>query len=75
MPGPTARMADKRSPPDRRPAGLPEADPPGGTGTREFYRPPEKSPSSQGYHWNNNAETYYLIGTAMGEAMKKLCGK
>jgi hypothetical protein len=44
-------------------------------GTREFYRPPEKSPSSQGYHWNNNAETYYLIGTAMGEAMKKLCGK
>ena len=44
-------------------------------GTKEFYRPPEKSPSSQGYHWNNNAETYYLIGTAMGEAMKKLCGK
>ena len=44
-------------------------------GTKEFYRPPEKSPSSQGYHWNNNAETYFLIGTAMGEAMKKLCGK
>jgi len=44
-------------------------------GTKEFYRPPEKSPSSQAYHWNNNAETYYLIGTAMAEAMKKLCGK
>jgi hypothetical protein len=44
-------------------------------GTRDFYRPPEASPSSQGYHWNNNAETYFLIGTAMGEAMKKLCGK
>jgi len=44
-------------------------------GTRDFYRPPEESPSSQGYHWNSNAETYYLIGTAMGEAMKKLCGK
>jgi len=44
-------------------------------GTKEFYRPPEKSPSAQGYHWNNNAETYYLIGTAMGDAMKKLCGK
>ena len=44
-------------------------------GTRDFYRPPEKSPSAQGYHWNNNAETYLLIGTAMGEAMKKLCGK
>ena len=28
-----------------------------------------------GYRWNNNAETYFLIGTAMGEAMKKLCGK
>jgi alpha-galactosidase len=44
-------------------------------GTRSFYRPPEESPSAQGYHWNSNAETYYLIGAAMGEAMKKLCGK
>ncbi len=44
-------------------------------GTRDFYRPPDESPSAQGYHWNNNAETYFLIGTAMGDAMKKLCGK
>lgn len=44
-------------------------------GTKEFWRPPEESPSRQGYHWNSNAETYYLIGTGMGEAMKKLCGK
>jgi alpha-galactosidase len=44
-------------------------------GTKEFWRPPEESPSKQGYHWNCNAETYYLIGTAMGEAMKKLRGK
>jgi hypothetical protein len=44
-------------------------------GTRDFYRPPEESPSNQGYHWNSNAETYYLIGTGMGEAMKRLCGK
>ena len=44
-------------------------------GTKDFYRPPEESPSSQGYHWNSNAETYYLIGAAMGEAMKRLCGK
>jgi len=44
-------------------------------GTKDFYRPPEESPASQAYHWNCNAETYYLIGTAMGEAMKKLCGK
>ena len=41
-------------------------------GTRTFWRPKESSPSSQGYHWNNNAETYFLIGNAMGEAMKKL---
>ena len=40
-------------------------------GTKEFYRPPEASPSSQGYHWNSNAETYYLIGEAMGEAMNR----
>ena len=38
-------------------------------GTREFWRPQEQSPSGQGYHWNTNAETYYLIGDAMGKAM------
>ena len=42
-------------------------------GAKDFYRPAEESPSGQGYHWNSNAETYYLIGAAMGEAMKKLC--
>lgn len=41
-------------------------------GTRDFYRPPEVSPSGQGYHWNSNAETYFLIGHAMGEAMLEL---
>jgi alpha-galactosidase len=41
-------------------------------GTKAFWRPEEESPSKQGYHWNTNAETYYLIGEAMGEAMKKL---
>jgi Carbohydrate esterase, sialic acid-specific acetylesterase len=41
-------------------------------GTKEFWRPQEASPSGQGYHWNTNAETYYLIGDAMGEAMKRL---
>jgi len=40
--------------------------------TRAFWRPKEQSPSAQGYHWNSNAETYYLIGEAMGEAMKRL---
>ena len=43
-------------------------------GTRAFWRPTEESPSGQGYHWNTNAETYWLIGEAMGEAMKKLTG-
>lgn len=38
-------------------------------GTRDFYRGPEQSPSGQAYHWNNNAETYYLIGEAMGHAV------
>ena len=40
--------------------------------TRAFWREKEVSPSNQGYHWNTNAETYYLIGEAMGAAMKKL---
>ena len=44
-------------------------------GTKAFWRPQEESPSGQGYHWNTNAETYYLIGEAMGEAMKKLSGR
>ena len=40
--------------------------------TRDFYRPKELSPSGQGYHWNNNAETYYLIGEGLGKAMVAL---
>jgi alpha-galactosidase len=40
--------------------------------TRDFFRPSEVSPSRQGYHWNGNAETYYLIGEGMGQAMVKL---
>lgn len=41
-------------------------------GTKSFWRPQEQSPSGQGYHWNSNAETYCLIGEAMGYAMRKL---
>lgn len=40
--------------------------------TRAFWRPAEESPSNQGYHWNSNAETYWLIGEAMGKAMLSL---
>lgn len=38
-------------------------------GTRSFWRTAEQSPGNQGYHWNNNGETYYLIGDGMGRAM------
>lgn len=44
-------------------------------GTRAFWRDKEVSPTGQAYHWNTNAETYYLIGEAMGQAMLKLCAK
>lgn len=44
-------------------------------GTKAFWRDKEGSPTGQAYHWNTNAETYYLIGEAMGQAMKKLCEK
>lgn len=40
--------------------------------TADFFRPAEVSPSRQGYHWNGNAETYYLIGQAMGKQMNLL---
>jgi hypothetical protein len=40
--------------------------------TRSFWRTNSVSPSKQDYHWNSNAETYYLIGEAMGQAMRKL---
>lgn len=43
-----------------------------GVETRDFQRSLEESPSKQGYHWNRNWETYYLIGTSMGEEMGKL---
>ncbi len=41
-------------------------------GTKDYYRPPEDSPSRQGFHWNSNAETYFLIGDGMGKAMRSL---
>jgi hypothetical protein len=42
-------------------------------GTKAFWRDQSASPTGQAYHWNTNAETYYLIGDAMGKAMTKLC--
>jgi alpha-galactosidase len=43
--------------------------------TRAFWRPKEQSASGQNYHWNSNAETYHLIGEAMGDAMKRFSAK
>ena len=40
--------------------------------TRTYFRPKEESPSGQSYHWNTNAQTYFLIGDGMGKAMIKL---
>lgn len=42
--------------------------------TREFKRTDEESPSHFGYHWNHNAESHYLVGESMGQAMLELIG-
>ena len=40
--------------------------------TRDFYREPAVSPANQSYHWNRNAETYFLIGQAMAQELAVL---
>jgi len=40
--------------------------------TRPFYRPPEASPRNQSFHYHGNAETYMLVGEAMGKAMVEM---
>ncbi len=42
--------------------------------TRDFWREVDESPRGQDYHYNRNAETYLLIGEAMGRAMVRLEG-
>ena len=44
------------------------------TDTRPFWRDPADSPatSGQGFHWNHNAETLFLIGKSMGDNMVTL---
>jgi len=44
-------------------------------GTRSFFRDKSDSPSGQAYHWNTNAETYFLIGEAMGKSVIELQAK
>ena len=43
--------------------------------TRDFWREPEVSPKNQGFHYNQNAETYMLVGEALGNGMVKLLNK
>lgn len=40
--------------------------------TTGYWRSTAESPGSQGFHYNNNAETYMLVGDAMGRAMLEL---
>lgn len=41
--------------------------------THTFARPKELSPNvGHGHHWFGNAESYFLIGDALGRAMKKM---
>ncbi len=40
--------------------------------TRDFWRSAEESPMNQGYHYNQNAETYLNVGQAMGNGMIEL---
>ena len=41
--------------------------------TTPFARPKELSPNvTHGHHWFGNAESYFLIGDALGKAMVKL---
>ena len=42
--------------------------------TRNFWREVDESPTNQDYHYNRNAETYMLIGDALGRAMVGLLG-
>ncbi len=42
--------------------------------THDFVRKPEDSPNpTHGHHEFGNAETYFLVGDALGKGMKKLC--
>lgn len=44
--------------------------------THDFVRPADQSPNpGHGHHEFGNAETYFLVGDALGEGMKGLCEK
>ncbi len=37
-----------------------------------LWRDPAASPANEGFHWNRNGETYFLIGDSMGKGMVDL---
>ena len=43
--------------------------------TRDYWRDASVSPKNQGFHYNQNAETYMLVGEASGKAMVELLGR
>ena len=44
--------------------------------TSGFARPADESPNvGHGHHWFGNAESYFLIGDALGRAMLELLGR
>ncbi|MFT6596524.1 MAG: hypothetical protein ACJAT3_002507 [Akkermansiaceae bacterium] len=45
-------------------------------GTQKFSRPKELSPNTgHGHHWFGNAESYFLVGDALGRRMLKMFGE
>ena len=42
---------------------------------RDYWRAVEVSPRNQGYHYNRNAETYMLVGEALGRGMVQLLSR
>ena len=42
---------------------------------RDFWRPAAQSPKEQDFHYNQNAETYMLVGEALGKGMVGLLEK
>jgi len=43
--------------------------------TTNYWRDASESPTSTGYHYNHNAETYLLVGDALGRAMVDMLGE
>lgn len=44
--------------------------------TSAFARPAKMSPNTgHGHHWFGNAESYFLVGDALGKAMKEMLGR